>query len=274
MLSPNRLLCLVLIPLVLAGCGEEQHQQQLKMLKDEIDVLTEHHMKAKSELVKLRSQVESLLGERKKSMEEKAEVEADLEAVKKAFEELQKKFDAYRAQYRLSMKTRAGGTDLGTLVVDEKTYLNVKVREVTDDLLVVMHDTGPAKFAWNIVPETVRKLFGLEHPGEHVVARPFERQLAKATLSIEDQIIKHDAQMLALQKEINQLAADEDALQLRVRATRKEIIRREKDGRDNTEQLQQRSLQNAEQVRLDVRIKQLRKQQDDLNRLDPRRRKV
>lgn len=198
-----RISVLALSILALPSCNEEQ--EQINRLQNEIRSLTDQQTLGQSELNRVKAQVSSMVKEKDSLKEEKAKLEAELESARKTHEQLQKDFASYRSQYKVSMRTRGPGMNLGELVVDGKTYLNVVVKEVTEELLMVIHNTGPMRIPWASLPVNVRRLFGIETPGEFQEVS-FNTNAGNgappSTAPVEEKIKWHDEQMRILEQEI------------------------------------------------------------------------
>lgn len=256
--------------LTLASCRDDGRVGQLQ---EEIQSLNDQHNQMLGELNRLKSQLDALGKERDLLKDERTKLDAELESAHKTLNQLQKDFASYRAQYRLSMRERAPGMSLEDFVVDGKSYRKVKVREATEELLAVTHDTGPAKFPWHTLPLTIRRIFGIEEPGEHVMVIYGRSQPSTASVGSDDKFREHSSRILDLQMKIGEIQKDLKTLADEERENRKALsIARDK-------KLPVVDLQRAsnaftvKRVQLEAELKQLRKKQDDLARLDPRKKR-
>lgn len=262
---------LVVVPFLLGSCNSDK--EQIDALQNEIRSVSEQQAQALSEANRLKMQYNSLSKERDSLKEEKAKVEAELEQARKAFEQIQKEFASYRSQYKLSMKTRGLGMSLGDFLVDGQTYKNAKVREVTDEMLSVLHDSGTKKFSWDALPESIRRVFGFEKPGEYVtISLPGSRK-PDSPLSIEERIARHDQEVQAIQEKINQLkreATENRRTSLDMRSTR---------SKSNIKKLPTVEIErainafDARQITIQAEIQTLETQQYELLKQDPRRKR-
>ncbi len=254
--------------LALASC---QDDAQINRLQEEIRTLTDQQGQTQSELTRMKMQLNSLGKEKDTLKEDKSRLEAELEGARKTLEQMQKDFASYRSQYKLSMKTRAPGLPLGDLLVDGKAYVNVKVREATDELLTVIHDTGTQKFAWNILPDRVQKLFGVEAPGEFVTISIKRAPESQVALSVDQRITVHDAKVLDLEQRISTLESEISNIGKAEKENHVAI------STSNLKQLDTVNLRRAgnalavKRTQLEAEISGLKKRQDQLMRENPRR---
>lgn len=258
--------------LALASCKEDQ--DQINRLQTEIRSLTDQQTLGQSELNRVKAQISSLVKEKDALKEEKTKLEAELEAARKTFEQLQKDFSSYRSQYKLSMRTRGPGMKLGDLVVEGKTYLDVVVKEVTEDLLLVIHNSGPKRFPWSSLPVNVQKLFGIEAPGEYrdvSFNKATTPSAPPATAPIEEKIKWHDEEMRRLEEEIG---THESELE-RIRKARSEAY--SVSAQAKAKKIDHVSLDRAvneygvKMTKLEAEISSLRKKQKDLMDHNPRK---
>jgi len=142
------------ITLILAGCREDM--SKIQSLQDEIRAVEEKEFKSRQELTRLKNQVSSMEAERDKLKEDKTKLESEVEAAKKGLETMKKQFEDYKSQYKISIRKRAPGMMLGDMVVDGRSYKNVKIREVQDDGIYIGHEGGLTNVKWSQVPEALR----------------------------------------------------------------------------------------------------------------------
>ncbi|MBX7207055.1 MAG: hypothetical protein K1X78_01980 [Verrucomicrobiaceae bacterium] len=270
---PSIISCIaVLSLLVLAGCREDQ--AQIDRLQNEIRTLTDQQTSTQSEINRLKMQINSLGKERDGLKEETGRMEKELESARRTLEQLQKDYASYRSQYKLSMRSRASGMKLGDLVVDGKSYTDVVVKEATEEILSTIHSSGPKKFPWADLPDTVRKLFGIEKPGEYRTIS-FTRQTSEAApLSIDEAIRRHDAEMLELQQGIANREADE----AKIRKARSEAVSTlsmaKARGVDSGALARTVNVYDMKITTLEAEIRTLRTKQKELIAKDPRRTRV
>lgn len=256
--------------LTLASCRDDEH---IGRLQQEIQTLSDQHNQTLGELNRLKTQLDSLGRERDALKDERAKLDAELESAHKTLNQMQKDFASYRAQYRLSMRERAPGMSLEDFELDGRPYRKVKVREATEDLLAITHDTGPAKFPWKSLPLTIRKIFGIEEPGEYVMIFYGREQTARQTATADERAMEHDSRILELQMKIGAIQNDLKSLADEERENRK-ALSTARDKKLPVVDLQRAA--NAFSVRrlqLEAELKQLRSQQDDLARQDPRKKR-
>lgn len=259
------------IPLLLSSCNNDK--EQIDMLQNEIRSVSEQQAQAQSEANRLKMQFNSITKERDGLKEEKAKLEADLEQARKALEQIQKEFANYRSQYKLSMKTRGVGMSLGDLLVDGQTYRNAKVRDVTDDILNVIHESGTKKFSWDNVPENIRRVFGFEKPGEFVTITLPGTRKAEAVLSTEERIARHDEQVQSIQGKINQLKRE--VIENRKTSGEMRMTRSRSESKKLPTVEIDRAINaiEAKQITIEAEIQTLERQQYELLKNDPRRKR-
>lgn len=271
-LSTRLLHCVlpVLSVLTLPGCKDDEHINQLQ---EEIRTLSDQQGQAQSELNRLKSQMNAIGKERDAMKEERAKLEAETESLKKALDQLQKDYATYRSQYKVSMRGKAPGMSLGNLVVEEKEYRNVTVREATETLLSVIHDAGTQKFEWPVLPDAIQRLFGIEKPGEYVVINYSNVAPTSENLSMEEKIKRHDAKMLELQKKIADLQTELTTLGQAERENRKAISDGKYKGLDIVKLQTAANAYSIKRTQLEFEARQQKKIQEDLLRQDPRKKK-
>jgi chromosome segregation ATPase len=209
--SPQRLAAIAstLFLMTLASCNPDDSHSA--MLKNEIKSLEDKHNQTQGELLRLKAQMTSLTKEKELLKEQKVKLEADLEAAGKALENLDKEFSSYRSQYKLSILERAPGMSLGNFVAEGKTYINVKVREVTDEVIAFMHESGTDKVRWESLPQNLQDLFGYEKPGTSryvsyvPVSKTTQRDIGSERAQYEEKTSELRKQIAAMKSEMQGL---------------------------------------------------------------------
>jgi chromosome segregation ATPase len=217
---------LLTLILCLTSCNEENGK--IQALQDEIKAVEEKEFKSRQELSRLKGQVNSIEADRDKLKEDKARLEADVEAAKKGLDAMKKQFEEYKSQYKVSARKNAPGKSLGDMVVDGRSYKNVKIREVQDDGIYIGHEGGLTNFQWSQLPEALQ--FTLAHrdpspiietkeamtyntaqtvtgPQKKPSREEHEKSVAEydAKMSeIETQTKEHNKEILELKKELSQ----------------------------------------------------------------------
>lgn len=267
---PSRLLP-VLALLALTSCRDDEHIDQLQK---EVRSLSDQFNQSQGELNRLKTQLNSIGKERDVLKEERARLDADLEAARKTLDKLQKDFATYRSQYRISMMKRAPGLGLGDFEVDGKTYRKVKAREATEEQLSVMHDSGTQKFAWSVLPDPIRKLFGIEKPGEFVMINYSTTSEKSAPLSREEQAKRHEGEVLEGQKQISAVQLELKNLAAEERANRKAIADARNKGLDTVDLQRKANAYSVKRAQLEHVERQLKQKLGELLRQDPRKKKL
>lgn len=261
------IIAIVLLP----SCRDDAHVQALQ---NEIRSLTERQAQVQGELNRIRGQINSLSAERDQLKQEKAALEADLESARKNLESLQKDFAAYKAEYKISMRERAPGMQLGSLMVDGKTYQNVRVREATEELLAIMHDGGTTKFPWPSLPEQLQRLFGHQPDGVPVMVAAASTA-GGPEADPEKQAMVFDAAMLELQKQIGeknrQIKQVYDDMQTNGTAKTEARARKDEDRLLTLERA--RLAYETQLTKLRAELRTLTERQQVLLRSDPRRKR-
>ncbi len=122
-----------------AGCRDDA---QIRVLNDQLRALESAHTQGKEELRRLQTQMRELQEERDKIGEERDKLETRINEATKALEALQKAFDEYKRQYRVSIRKRAPGMELDLVEVEDKRFEKVIIRDLTESSLVFRHQTG------------------------------------------------------------------------------------------------------------------------------------
>lgn len=150
-----------LFVLLLCQCDDGGANTKIKGLRDEIDQLNHQNYETQQQVTRLQSQIEASRNERKKLEEEKAKVEADRESAQKDLQQLQRDFETYKAKYKLSMRQRAPGLDVGNFTTaDGKSYQHVVLKEITDSQVNFTHDGGIMKLHYKDLPESLQDMLG------------------------------------------------------------------------------------------------------------------
>lgn len=147
--------------LLLCQCDDGGANIKIKGLRDEIDQLNHQNYETQQQVTRLQSQIEASRTERKKLEEEKAKVEADRESAQKDLQQLQKDFETYKAKYKLSMRQRAPGLEVGNFTsADGKSYQHVVLKEITGSQVNFTHDGGIMKLHYKDLPESLQDMLG------------------------------------------------------------------------------------------------------------------
>lgn len=150
-----------LLVLLLCQCDDGGANIKIKGLRDEIDQLNHQNYETQQQVTRLQSQIEASRNERKKLEEEKAKVESERESAQKDLQQLQKDFETYKSKYKLSMRQRAPGLEVGNFTsADGKSYQHVVLKEITDSQVNFTHDGGIMKLHYKDLPETLQDMLG------------------------------------------------------------------------------------------------------------------
>ena len=277
-----RLVVLPLLMLSLTGCDE--NASQLQSLQDEVKSLEEKDFKTRQELTRLKSQTTALESERDKLKEEKTKLQTDVESAKKNLDALKKQFEDYKGQYKVSVRKNADGMMLGDLLVEGRTYKNVKVREIQDDSVYVSHDGGLTNFAWRQLSEKLQFVFAYRDPSpviETKEAVTYETSQSVAPpvskLSHTDfqrAVAEFDSQMSALDAEIKKktealiIAKNERS---KSEAAQRVARAKQQPGVDIERAINAYSMQITQ---LDTDMDMLEKKKRELQKLDPRKKRL
>ena len=267
---PFRLLFILAI-LTLPSCKDDEH---LSQLQEEVRTLSDQQNQARSETNRLKAQLDSLGKERDALKADRARLDAEVETLRKTLDQLQRDFTDYRSKYRISMREKAPGMDLGDIVVDGRTYRKVKVREATEDLLSILHDSGLQKFAWNVLPVEIRKLFGLEEPGEHVMINYAAKKTEASPPSLDEMVKRRDAELMDIQKQIGGTQSELKNIAAEERYLRKAISDAKYKKLDDVNLKRALNALSVKRTRLDFEERRLKAQRDELLKSDPRKKKL
>ena len=278
-------LSLVILPFLffsLAGCEEDAARVQA--LQDEVKALEEKDFKTRQELTRLKSQTSALESEREKLKEEKSKLEGEVEAARKNLDAMKKQFEDYKSQYKVSIRKKAGGMDLGDLLVEGRAYKNVKVREVQDDSVYVSHEGGLTNFPWRQLSEKLQFLFAYRDPSPIIEAKEAVTYQTSQNLTVpvpklshddfQRAVAEHDAQISAVDSEITKKNAEiVTAKRLRSEAESARRVARSKQqpSVDIERAINARSMQI---MQLDSEIDALEKKKRELQKEDPRKKRM
>ena len=203
------------VGLSLASCLDDGRAQRLD---EEIRSLNESLFQAQQELSRIKSQTGTMEAERSRLKEDKAKLEGELEEARKALDALRKDFESYKNQYKLSIRSRAPGMNLGTVIVNEREYKQVTIRELTEDSVAVLHDAGTAKFALADLPEKLQRFLGYEKPVSILSASvAYGSELQSASTSPASPMDARDAENAAIKAyDAEVLKLDESITKLRI----------------------------------------------------------
>lgn len=187
---------------------------------------------------------------------------------------MQKDFNTYREKYKVGMRTRTQGMNLGTLTVKGNTYNEVVAKESTDELISVMHSSGFAKIPWKDLPDDLRRQFGIENPGEFVQRDFGSSQSIGEGSTFEEKVVLYDKQMLAAQTAIQNLNAQySEAMKVNTQLASK-ISRATLLKEDAVELKKSKNINDAKLTSLRTQIMNLTKSQNELLIRDPRKKKA
>ncbi len=132
---------LLLGGLLLAGCVPAG---QYEKLGEDYELQGQQIFELKEENDRLNKSTKSLTKE-VEELREKAKQLEELEALKQELETIKKEFLDYKEKYRLGVRKKAVGTDLGQLVTrDGRRYENAIVRGFTETEMLISHRAGLA----------------------------------------------------------------------------------------------------------------------------------
>lgn len=264
---PHRFLSASLIApaILLSSCGQ---QQQIEILQTEINRNRKSMTELQDEMNRLQTQVKALSAERDKLKESKAQLEAGMDKAKQDLETLKKSFESYRSQYRVSMKSRAPGMELGELVVAGRAFSAVKVQEATDDKLCFMHSGGSEKMAWKTLPLSIQQLFGQDVQEIEEDLLPKEPPVGAPVLQ---KIAWYDAHMHHYQQRIGDLEREAAGVNEEYRKNQSTISKLKYNKQDITAQERARGAFEVRIEKLKADIKTLEDKQRNLMKNDPRK---
>ena len=253
-----------------SGCEDEE---QVKRLQEEVRLIGEMQRDAQSEASRLSSQIQELTAEKERLRLENAKLIEAMETLRKESTQLQKDFDAYRQNYKTTMRTRGVGMSLGTLVVNGTTFNEVVCRQVTEEHIAVMHSTGPAKFTWEKVPDLVRVRFGIEKPGEYPQREFHTVAPLSAEQSYDTEVSKFDKAMVDSMLKYQKLSQDRAELTREVIKIRNAYSLTKRKGGETSELSMQINIAEVKVAKLSAELDSIRLYQSGLLNNDPRRKK-
>ena len=265
-----RNLAIVLFSIVATGCEDKE---QVKRLQEEVRLIGEMQRDSQSEASRLSSQIQVLTAEKERLRLENAKLMEAMETLRKEATQLQNDFDAYRRNYKTTMRTRGVGINLGTLVVNGMTFNDVVCRQITDEYLAVMHSTGPAKFTWDKMPDLVRAKFGIEKPGEYP-QRNFDKVAPVATtITYDVEVSKFDKAMVESMVRYQNLSQERSEIARETIKLRNALARQKQKGGETTELSMNMNIADVKAAKINAELNAIRLYQNGLLTKDPRRKK-
>ena len=285
--SPLSRLALTALPLLLLSLtGCEEDASRVQALQEEMKALEEKDFKTRQELTRLKSQTSALEGERDKLKEEKSKLEGEVEAARKNLDALKKQFEDYKGQYKVSIRKNAGGMELGDLLVEGRAYKNVKVREVQDDSVYVSHEGGLTNFPWRQLSEKLQFLLAYRDPSpiieakEAVTYQTSQSVIASTPVSklshddFQRAVAEHDARVSGVESEIRKKTED----MLAAKRSRSDAEADHRVARSKKQPLVdiERAINaySMQITQLDAEIDSLEKKKRDLQKDDPRKKRL
>ena len=257
--------------ITLSSCQDEE---KLERLQKEITRMSEAQRDTDTQINQFKSQIETLNSERKRLEAENSKLKETLEALRKEADQLQKDFNTYRERYKVGMRARIPGMNLGTLFVKGNSYQDVVAKESTDEFISVMHSSGFAKIPWKDLPDDLRRQFGIESPGEFVQRDFGSAQSMGEASTFEEKVALYDRQMLAAQTAIQNLNAEySEAVKVHAHLASK-ISRATLLKEDAVELKKSKNINDAKLTSLKTQIMNLSKSQNELMARDPRKKKA
>jgi chromosome segregation ATPase len=145
----------------LNSCKDETTLAKVRALESEIDTHSKSVTKYKQDAQKLEVKFDAAqrenaqLKERVSNSEkERAEKAAELDALKKAFED-------YKIKYKTSMAKRVPGMQVADFAVRGQNYTNVMLTEMTGEDMNFHHSGGLGRVRLTDLPEQLRDTLGL-----------------------------------------------------------------------------------------------------------------
>jgi outer membrane murein-binding lipoprotein Lpp len=129
----------IFLGVILCGCRDEK---QIRLLGEQIRGLERVEEQRSAQIEELNKQVRALEGERGRLKEEGEAMLPKVKAAEEALKALQEEFAKYKSQYKLSIRKRAPGMELGEVEVQGKRFEGVKVRQLTEEALIFVHEKG------------------------------------------------------------------------------------------------------------------------------------
>ncbi|MCB1224916.1 MAG: hypothetical protein KDK99_03805 [Verrucomicrobiales bacterium] len=243
--------------LSLSACED---RAQIDALNNQVRVLESAQNKAKEDLARVQLQMRTLQKERETIKEEKEKLQQQLDEAKQNLDDVKGEFQTYKQQYKLSIRERAPGMSLGNLEIAGREYRNVKIRELSEVQIAVMHDAGTASFAVADLPENIQGMLAIEKvPTATEASQGIRKNGVDSRLDYDREMTRLTIAMESVQGDINSM-----------RQQMTEHIRASTDANASSEQklVHQKALA-ALQVKLNLKevdLQQLQKQQVSLNR--------
>ena len=148
--------------LFLSSC-ENQHQsgagpEKISELESKLAQLGDENEKLKKELTSQKETLQQSIDSLRSELE--AATKEAMDAIKRA-DQIQKEHNAYKEKYRVSIKAKSAGKNLGELVLENgKTFKNAKISRVDDAGILITHTAGVGKINFKDLPQEMRDYFG------------------------------------------------------------------------------------------------------------------
>lgn len=207
-----------LIASLLCGLGC-QDNAQVRALNDQIRAMEATQGQARAELNRLQLQLRSLQNERDKVREERDKLQQQIDEARKALEGIQKEFQDYKQQYKLSIRKRAPGMELGQIEIEGKRFEGVRIRELTESSLTFMHLAGTMSVPLaQLKPDLQRKL-GYEEGVKVMAGITKGGRLATSGLARDQQLADLEGKIASANKDLARMKRQLQELGVKIRAT-------------------------------------------------------
>lgn len=236
-----------------------------KALKDEVEQLGQQHFEAQQVAKRLQSQLDAARLENQKLQDSVKKAEESHDAARKELEQMKKDFEAYKAKYKVSVRSKVPGLPLADFSVEGRAYRGVVAMQFTEDTLGFNHAAGTAKVLLTDLPDAVRDVLGLTAVHDLVfssktvdsqpvsvnkVRDKMRREIDQGVAELDDQAGKMRDEVLAVDKQLGRLFTEISI----AKAKKRETFSLEKE----QEALKLRKAQlQAELLRLDVQRHEL-----------------
>lgn len=123
----------------LTGCGDDA---QMQAMANQVQALESAQGRSRAELSKMQLQIKALEAENAKLKGEREQLKERAIEVERSLDATTKDFENFKNQYKLSIRQRAPGMELTMVDLAGKKFDRVRIRELNDTTLTVMHDAG------------------------------------------------------------------------------------------------------------------------------------
>lgn len=165
MKSPLTLATLACLSLMMASCEDpaKVESADADALKDAAAEVADLKSDHKKELDSVKADLESAEGELETLRLELLNATEAAKSASEEIEQLRQQFEAYKAKYRVSVREKAKGEELGDLVLaNGRTLKSAVIREIDDTGIMLAHAAGIGRIAFTDLSPDLQDRFAYD----------------------------------------------------------------------------------------------------------------